>query len=105
MPRSGAGIHFDIRWIVGRESAFGGVEMVEKDFVEAEISDESEAIVGSSSNPVGMGTFLALFVDAGPGVLDEGGGGSEATVFADGEYRDTAAVIVGDESVLAGFVE
>jgi len=54
---------------------------------------------------VGVRAFLALFVDAGAGVLHEGGGGADTAVFADGKNGDAAAVVVGDEDELAGFVE
>ncbi len=79
--------------------------MVEQDFVEAEIGGERETIVGAGSNPVGVGALLALSVDARTGMLDERRGGSEAAVFANWKYRDASAVIIGDEHVLAGFVE
>src|SRR6266478_8377941 len=105
VPRSCAGIQFGKGWIAGSERAFGAVEAIDEDFVEAEIGSEREAIVGRGFDPVGMGTFLAVFVDAGAGVLDESGGGSQAAVFADGECGDAATVIVCDEDKLAGLVE
>src|SRR6266436_8794929 len=54
---------------------------------------------------MGVGAFLALFVDARAGVLHEGGGGSKAAVFANGKYSDAPAVVIGDEDKLAGLVE
>src|SRR4029077_2366742 len=105
VARSGTRIQFGEGRSVGRERAFGGVEAVDQDFVEAEIGGEDEAIIGGSADPVGVRAFLALFVDAGAGVLHESGGGSEAAAFANRKHSDAPAVVISDQDKLAGFVE
>src|SRR5260370_26905131 len=80
VARSGAGIHFGIGRIVGRESAFGGVEMVEQDFVEAEIGGERATIFGAGSNPGGVGALLAPSVEARNRMLGERRGGHGGSV-------------------------
>src|SRR4029077_8408704 len=105
VARSGTRIQFGEGRSVGRERAFGGVEAVDQDFVEAEIGGEDEAIIGGSADPVGVRAFLALFVDTGAGVLHESGGGSEAAAFANRKHSDAPAVVISDQDKLAGFVE
>src|SRR3954466_7389776 len=72
MARTGAGIKFGERRIIGLERSFRLVEFVYQQFVEREIVDEGEALVGGKVDGVGMCGFLALRIQAVAGVLDEG---------------------------------
>jgi len=83
----------------------GGVEVVDVDFVEAEIVDQEEAIAGRDGDAVGVRGLLAVGVGAVTGVLLEGDGGAEMTVVADGEGRCAAATVVCRENRLAGGID
>jgi hypothetical protein len=88
------------------ESAGGRVEFVGHYFVEAEIGDEGEALGGIEINGMGVRFLLAGFIDAGAGVLDEGAGFfGEFALGIDRVGDDVAAGIIGDEDVLAGFID
>src|SRR6266436_3472343 len=74
VARASSGSKLGEWWIVGCEGAFGGIEAIAQDCVEAEVRDKDKAIVWRRFNPMGVWSFLALFVGAeGAGVLDRGG--------------------------------
>ena len=50
-------------------------------------------------------TFLAFFVDAGAVMLHKVGGFAESAVFVNREARCTSAIVVRDQSELAGFIQ
>ncbi len=60
--------------IVGGECSGGGVEFVDEELVSAEIAGDGEAAGGIGVDGVGVGVGLAFGVDAGAGLVDDGGG-------------------------------
>src|SRR5580692_392949 len=102
---AGAGFHLGKAGKHRRENPFAGVEAINDDLIEAQIDVEREAIVGRGANPVGVRTFLALFVRAGAGMLGKAAGGAEAAVIVNGKRSVATAIIVRDQNEAAAFVE
>ena len=79
---------------------------IDHDFVQAEVSDESELLVCIEIDRVGVRFFLAGLVHAGAAVLNEGNRFVGEFAFGiDGIDDDVAAGVVGGEDMLAGFVD
>src|SRR5581483_10424068 len=60
MPGAGGWRDLAIGWIVGRQASLGGVELIDEQFVQAEISCERIAVISSQLNLVSVWALLAL---------------------------------------------
>src|SRR5580693_7818521 len=105
MARACAGLHSREAGKHRREDPFARVEAIDDDLIEPQIDGEREAIVGRGANPVGVRTFLALFIRAGAGMLDKAAGGAETSVIVNRERRDASAIVIRDQNEEAVFVE
>jgi len=104
MARTGTRLDGRRRRIVRHERAFGWIELVNQNLVEAEIGSGGETVRGVEIDRVRVRLFLARRIHARPGVLDERAGLGELAVAAHGQRGDAAAAVVGDEHVFAGLV-
>src|SRR5580704_18699561 len=102
---AGAGFHLGEAGKHRRKDPLARVEAIDYDLIEAQIDGEREAIVGRGANPVGVRTFLALFIRAGAGMLDKAAGGAETSVIVNRERRDASAIVIRDQNEEAVFVE
>src|SRR5271170_2472912 len=94
MARAGTGFYFCKAGEQRRKDSFGRVEAIDNDLIEAQINGEREAIVRRRADPVGVRAFLALFVGAGAGMLNETGGGAERAVVVNRKRSDAAAIVI-----------
>src|SRR5205814_7324888 len=93
-----------IRSMWPSQSSLCGIESVNKDAVQSEISHEHG--ISMHSNPMRVRTVLAFLVGAELAlVADIRGGGAELAVVANRKHHDIAGTVVCDEDVLAGLVE
>lgn len=114
VEQSTVGMERDVAWagcggqfceglgLIRGERAFGGVEPVDHDLVDAEVCSEGEPVIGADDDAVGVGAFLAFWVTACSRVLDERGGFLERTVGLDGKGGDVAGRVVGNEDGVVG---
>src|SRR5581483_11295404 len=105
MARAGAGLAFVEGRIIGSDDTGGGVEVVDEDFVEAEVAIEDVLAGQVGDNAMGVRAFLTLMVGAGTVVLDEIGAGFEGAVRLGGENGHAAAAVVGGENPPAGGID
>src|SRR4051812_37124619 len=106
MPRAGAGRDRDEGRVAGGELGVLDIEAVDGNLVEAEVRDESKATGWINDGLVRMRCFLPLPVDAGAGVLDDGGVRREFSRFdVERQDGDVAAAVVGGDQTAAGGIE
>src|SRR5581483_5316382 len=105
MARSYARIEFREGRIIRGESSFRGVVLVDQKLIEPKVIDKGEALIWREVDGVRVGRFLALGIRAVPSVLHESRGLAKFPVGKDGEDCDASAGIVGDQDVLARFVD
>ena len=94
MARTAASGRFGKRRLVRREFAAGGIDFVDKHFVQAEVAGEGEAIVRAEIHAVRMRAGLALWIDAAAFMLDEAGGLAQFAIGTDRVGGDAAAAVV-----------
>jgi len=81
------------------------MEAIDQQFVQAEIGNEDELVVGCRLNGVRVRTGLAVFIHAGSGMLHKSCARAECSIFLDREDGDAPSIVVGDEKVFAGAVD
>src|SRR5689334_13949259 len=104
VPGAAAGGCFSEGGIVGRQSSFRSIELIDQQFVESEIGRDGKAIVGRDVDGVSMRAGLALLVDARSFVLDGRRSFVERSILVDWQRSDAAAAVVGDKCHFAGFI-
>ena len=96
MPRARAGAHDRIPFLYMAERSTLEIEMVHEHAVSAEVCGEREAVRGIGKDTVGVRRFLTLGVRPLSRVLHHVRG-CECAIRPDGQQRDAAPGVVGDE--------
>src|SRR5258705_12581588 len=105
MARPRARIDLGVRRIMGRERAFGRVEAIDEYFVKTKIRGERKAIVGGGPDPVRVRPFVPFLCYAGTVELNEVSGFPERTVVVHWKACYASAIVIRDQSELAGVVQ
>src|SRR5580765_628955 len=94
MTRARARFHFRKTGKHRCENPFAVVEAIDDHLIEAQIDGKREAVVGRSTDPVGVRAFLAFFIGTGARMLNETASGAETAITMHGKRGDAAAVII-----------
>src|SRR5262249_52952673 len=105
VSRTGSAGGLGRRWVVWRQGALVRVELVDEELVQAEVGGHGEAVGGIDVDRVAVWTLLPARVSALAPMLDERGCFLQLPVCVDGQHRNAAAAVVGDQNVLASAID
>src|SRR6266852_2941017 len=104
MARPGSGVDL-YKGDDGREVPIAGVEVKDRELVQAKVRLNHKAIVRGDPNPVGMRPFLPLLVHARAVVLHKTGGFSQTSILMHGKASNASAAVVRHQNIFPGLVQ
>src|SRR5712692_4125255 len=104
MARPGSGVDL-YKGVDGREVPIAGVEVKDRELVQAKVRLNHKAIVRGDPNPVGMRPFLPLLVHARAVVLHKTGGFAQTSIFTHGKTRDASSAVIRHQNIFSRFVQ
>ncbi len=103
VTRATAGRHGGVA--MGSEGARGGVDLIDQDFVQTQVTGKGEAVVRAGVDAVAMGAGLAFRIHRAALMLDKGHRLTELAFFPDAVARHAAAAVVRDHGHLTGLID